>query len=142
VTVRPAHEGDVPALAALEESLFGADAWSAASVGADVEAGRVLVAQDAGGPVVGFVVTLPAGDAVDLLRIGVHPEHRRRGTAHALLEAAGDERRMLLEVSDHNEAALAFYAAEGFTEVARRSRYYKDGTDAVVMERLGGWRHA
>ena len=42
---------------------------------------------------------------------------------------------MLLEVSARNTGALAFYGAEGFTEIARRRRYYRDGADAVVMER-------
>ena len=46
---------------------------------------------------------------------------------------------MLLEVAAGNEAALAFYAAEGFTEIDRRRRYYRDGTDAVVLRLdLGG----
>ena len=38
-------------------------------------------------------------------------------------------------MAEGNAAALAFYAAEGFTEVARRRRYYRDGADAVVMQR-------
>ena len=42
---------------------------------------------------------------------------------------------MLLEVAAGNAAALAFYGAEGFTEVARRRHYYRDGSDAVVMQR-------
>ncbi len=40
---------------------------------------------------------------------------------------------MLLEVSARNGGALAFYAAAGFTEIDRRHRYYRDGSDAVVM---------
>jgi [ribosomal protein S18]-alanine N-acetyltransferase len=134
VNVRPATAADVDALAALEADLFGADAWSRASVGAEVAAGRVLVADDAG--LVGYVVTLAAGDVLDLLRIAVRPDLRRHGLAHALLEAASTDRRMLLEVSERNAGAIAFYAAEGFTEIARRDRYYRDGSAAVVMERL------
>jgi ribosomal protein S18 acetylase RimI-like enzyme len=42
---------------------------------------------------------------------------------------------VLLEVSSTNHAALAFYAAEGFTTLDRRRRYYRDGSDAVVMRR-------
>jgi ribosomal protein S18 acetylase RimI-like enzyme len=40
---------------------------------------------------------------------------------------------MLLEVSAANTGALAFYAASGFVEIDRRPRYYRDGTDAVVL---------
>ena len=42
---------------------------------------------------------------------------------------------MLLEVSAGNAGARAFYAAEGFVEIDRRRRYYRDGSDAVVMAR-------
>jgi ribosomal-protein-alanine N-acetyltransferase len=134
VNVRPATAADVDALAVLEADLFGVDAWSLASVGAEVAAGRVLVADDAG--LSGYVVTLAAGDVLDLMRIAVRPDRRRHGLAHALLEAASTGRRMLLEVSERNAGAIAFYAAEGFTEIARRPRYYRDGSAAVVMERL------
>ena len=134
MNVRPATAADVDALVALEADLFGADAWSPASVGSEVAAGRVLVADDAG--ISGYVVTLAAGDVLDLMRIAVRPHRRRHGLAHALLEAASTGCRMLLEVSECNAGAIAFYAAEGFTEIARRPRYYRDGSAAVVMERL------
>ena len=134
MSIRPATAADVDALAALEADLFGADAWSRASVGAEVAAGRVLVADDEG--IAGYVVTLATGDVLDLMRIAVRPDRRRHGLAHALLEAAWTDRRMLLEVSERNAGAIAFYAAEGFTEIARRDRYYRDGSAAVVMERL------
>jgi ribosomal-protein-alanine N-acetyltransferase len=84
-------------------------------------------------------VTLAAGDVVDLQRIAVHPGHQRQGLARLLLDAAvaagkaARADRMLLEVSAANSAALAFYATAGFVEIDRRRRYYRDGTDAVVM---------
>ena len=134
MSLRPATEADLDALATLEQDLFGDDAWSRGSVAAEVSAGRVLVADDDG--LAGYVVTLAAGDALDLMRIGVRRDRRRRGLAHALLAAAATGDRVLLEVSERNTGAIAFYAAEGFTEIARRRRYYRDGSAAVVMERL------
>ena len=133
MNVRPAKAADLDAVATLEEALFGDDAWSHASVAAEVSAGRVLVADDDG--VAGYVVTLHAGDVVDLMRIAVRSDRRRRGLAHALLAAATTGHRMLLEVSERNAGAIAFYTAEGFTEIARRRRYYRDGSAAVVMQR-------
>jgi len=138
VRVRAAREEDVTAVHALETEVFGADAWSAASVREELTGPRrrALVACDP--EVVGYVVTASAGDVVDLQRVAVHPGHRRRGLARRLLAAAVeqcDADRMLLEVAAGNEAALAFYAAEGFTEIGRRRDYYRDGSDAVVMER-------
>ena len=42
---------------------------------------------------------------------------------------------MLLEVSAANGSAIAFYTAEGFAEIDRRRRYYRDGSDALVLRR-------
>jgi ribosomal-protein-alanine N-acetyltransferase len=143
VNLRAATARDVTAVAALEEQLFGVDAWSAASVEAELTGpGRhALVAVTPVGRLVGYAVVMTAGDVVDLQRIGVDPRWRRRGVARSLLDALLAEvrgsvvrpERMLLEVSAVNAGALAFYAAEGFVEVDRRRRYYRDGTDAVVM---------
>jgi ribosomal-protein-alanine acetyltransferase len=140
VTLRTATVDDVAQVRALEVQLFGADAWTERSVREElVGAPRVAVVACSAAVVVGYVVTAAAGDVVDLQRVAVHPDHRRRGLARQLLTTAvqqADATRMLLEVSADNAAALAFYAAEGFTEIARRDRYYRDGSDAVVMERV------
>jgi ribosomal-protein-alanine N-acetyltransferase len=45
---------------------------------------------------------------------------------------------MLLEVGARNLAALALYTDEGFVEIDRRRRYYRDDEDAVVMCRSLG----
>jgi ribosomal-protein-alanine N-acetyltransferase len=142
VNVRRATAGDVPAVAALDRELFGVDAWSADQV-ADELLGEHRRAWVVGEPVTGYAVTRTVGDVTDLQRIAVHPRHRRRGLARALLDAAaeGSEpeaaagHRMLLEVSAGNAGALAFYTAEGFVEIARRRRYYRDGSDALVLQR-------
>jgi len=137
VILRDATAGDVAAVLALERAVFGPDAWSEASVREELTGPRraAIVACDPS--LLGYVVTASAGDVVDLQRIAVHPDRRRAGLARALLAAASSRvgGRMLLEVAAGNDAALAFYAAEGFTEIDRRGRYYRDGSDAVVMQR-------
>ena len=40
-----------------------------------------------------------------------------------------------LEVSDRNIAAQKLYRAAGYRDAGRRSRYYSDGSDAVIMEK-------
>jgi [ribosomal protein S18]-alanine N-acetyltransferase len=136
VILRPATVEDVRAVAALEQALFGADAWSAEAVRSELQDGRrtSLLAVD-GDEVVGYVVVLHGADVDDLQRIAVVASRRRSGLATRLLAAVPQERPMLLEVAAGNAAALAFYAAEGFTEIHRRPRYYRDGSDAVVLER-------
>ena len=142
MTLRVATPDDATAVTVLERATFGLDAWSEASVRDELTGPgrRAVVAVDAD-ELMGYAVTLAAGDVVDLQRIAVRADRRRQGLARALLDALVDQAvrdgavRMMLEVSADNDAALAFYANEGFEEISRRRRYYRDGTDAVVMQR-------
>jgi ribosomal protein S18 acetylase RimI-like enzyme len=135
--IRLATRADVPALVALERDVFGADAWDERAVVAELEGPgrRVVAAEDLSG----YAVSMTLGDIVDLQRIAVRPDRRRTGLASALLEDllahTGAADRMLLEVSERNEAALAFYAAHGFARIDVRPRYYRDGSDALVLHR-------
>ncbi len=133
-------------MAALERSTFGVDAWSLPTVLSELGGeDRFTVVAIVDGAMVGYAITMRAGDVVDLLRIAVHPSHQRQGIAHALLAATLDRARsdradrMLLEVSADNRAAVAFYAREGFVEIDRRRGYYRHRTDALVLRKvLGG----
>lgn len=145
MTLRVATAADAPAVTALERATFGVDAWSEDSVLEELTArGRRAVVAVERDELVGYAVTASSGDVVDLQRIAVRADQRRRGLARALLDALVTEaaghggERILLEVSAANDAALAFYSAEGFEEISRRRRYYRDGTDAVVMQRRCG----
>lgn len=144
--LRPARTGDVARVVALEAALFGAEAWNEAQVVAELSApGRAMLvaegpsAPDGRGEVVGYAVLGVAGDVADLLRIGVAPDARRTGVATALLDhllgaaAGAGADRMLLEVGSANTGAQGFYAAAGFAEIHRRPRYYRDGSDALVL---------
>jgi ribosomal-protein-alanine N-acetyltransferase len=140
--VRAARTDDVEAIARLEASCLGVDAWSEGLVREGVEGNLPTVTYlvaESDGVVVGHAVTSAAGDIAELQRIAVDASHRRAGLASALLvgvlEAAGrtEADRLLLEVREDNDGALAFYARHGFTEIDRRPRYYSDGTGAVVL---------
>ena len=137
--IRPAVLADLPALIALERELFGADAWSEALVRQEIDGPgrRFVVVEDASGVIVGYGVTMTAGDIVDLLRIAVLPDVRRSGLASQLLEEllvdTDDASRMLLEVSVTNAEALGFYVARQFSVIDVRPHYYRDGSEALVM---------
>lgn len=143
--IRTAVHADVPAIAALEETCLGADAWSPWLLEQGVRGGLptvhyVVAEQDAVG-VVGYAAASIVADIAELQRIAVDPAHRRAGVAGALVDAvvararAGRADRLLLEVREDNAGALAFYATAGFVEIDRRPRYYRDGATAVVMLR-------
>jgi ribosomal-protein-alanine N-acetyltransferase len=142
VIVRPAVADDARPVRDLEAMLFGPDAWSLPSVLAELtgpDRRAVVAVED--DVLVGYAVTMGGAEVVDLQRIAVRPEHRRRGVAAALLRAlldaavAAGAQRMLLEVSVANTAALGFYERAGFAGIGRRRRYYRDGSDAMVLAR-------
>ncbi|MBQ3076151.1 MAG: GNAT family N-acetyltransferase, partial [Clostridia bacterium] len=84
---------------------------------------------------------LLAGEG-EILRIGTHPHHRRKGFARALLEhffaqgkAEGLEK-TFLEVREGNTPARALYESLGFCKVSVRRCYYRDPVeDAVIYEK-------
>ncbi len=137
--IRLATASDLPVVAALEAELFGAEAWDLASLQAELDGpGRRFVVAHAE-EMIGYAVSMSLGDVLDLQRIGVRPDRQRSGVAAALLEDLvghrGEADRMLLEVSATNRPAIDFYAHAGFTQIAVRSGYYRDRSDALVMLR-------
>jgi ribosomal-protein-alanine N-acetyltransferase len=132
---------DVAEVHALDQASFGVDAWSEDSVRSELTgANRVaLVARD-DDALVGYAISALSGDVLDLQRIAVAPDRRRSGLASGLFEVLLREgsrsraQRMMLEVSLANEGGRRFYADRGLVEVARRPGYYRDGSDAVVMQ--------
>ena len=133
--VRAATGDDVAAVHALERLLFGADAWSEQSVREELTGPRRRAVVACDPDLVGYAVTLDVGDVTDLQRVAVHPTRQREGMARALLAAVAPDGDLLLEVSAANAPARQFYAAEGFVEIDRRRRYYRDGSDALVLRR-------
>jgi ribosomal-protein-alanine N-acetyltransferase len=143
-SVRPAAQSDVDAVAALEARVFADVAWSPLAVEEEF-AGlgatrRILVAAD-GDRVVGYAVVLAVGEVADLTRIAVDGGCRRAGVGSQLIAAAVHEarragaRRVMLEVAATNAAAVSLYERHGFEAIDRRTAYYADGSDAVVMSR-------
>lgn len=139
--IRLAVAEDLPEVEAIEAELFAADAWGPAALRAELDGpGRRFVVADAG-ELLGYAVSMTLGEVVDLQRIGVRPSRQRSGVAAALLDdlvRQASASRMLLEVSASNRPAIDFYVRAGFTRIGVRRAYYRDGSDAFVMQRVLG----
>jgi ribosomal-protein-alanine N-acetyltransferase len=144
VIIRATGPGDLAAVAAAEAASFPDEAWSPTlleqGVAGELPTVRYWLLED-DGEVLGHAVVSVAGDDAELQRIAIAPDRRRGGLGRRLLDgclaeaASRGARRMLLEVREDNAAGLALYLEAGFTEIARRPRYYRDGATAVVLER-------
>lgn len=92
-----------------------------------------------GDPPVGHLLASAVAEEGEILTLGVHPGHRRRGHAASLMRAcqaawvARGVRTGWLEVRDDNRAAIELYRGLGWVDAGRRPRYYSDGRDACVM---------
>ena len=71
--------------------------------------------------------------------IGVDPEFQGQGIGRRmmtdLLDFAGPDGVVYLEVRTDNEPAIALYESLGFVRVGLRKRYYRTGADAYTMKR-------
>ena len=104
--------------------------------------GRIVRVAAAPDGLLGWSSTSVVAETADLLRVAVDPSTRGRGLGRLLVDdvlhratESGAER-VLLEVAEPNTAARGLYAATGFREIHRRRRYYADGADALVLERV------
>lgn len=100
------------------------------------------VAED-GGRISGFIVFRIMADEGEILNLAVEPRWRRRGIGSRLIEEvltackAAGARTIFLEVRESNEAARNLYARKGFTENARRPKYYRQPLeDGLVLRRF------
>ena len=80
-------------------------------------------------------------DELQITFMAVHPLHQRKGLGKFLLTDLIKRSKSLkinhihLEVKDNNESAKAFYKSMGFKTVGFRSNFYKDGSDALILNR-------
>jgi ribosomal-protein-alanine N-acetyltransferase len=135
----PAHADDAARLAALHGASF-AIPWDEAAFRALLSGpgAMALIAHD-GGVDTGFILLHVVPPEAEILSIGVAPAARRKGAGHALLAEAAAQLRhqtvaeIFLDVASDNGPALALYRRAGFHDIARRTRYYENGADAIVM---------
>ncbi len=92
------------------------------------------------GEIIGFLEMQVVADEADLVMIAIKKEFQRKGLGEYFLKQIIKylkERgitRIFLEVSSKNEKAINFYRKLGFVDYSIRKNYYKDGSDALLLE--------
>ncbi|MBO1267242.1 ribosomal protein S18-alanine N-acetyltransferase [Arthrobacter cavernae] len=141
VTLRDMTAADVPAVEVLERRLFPVDAWPLQMFLDEIaQAGtRRYVVAEAGGEIVAYAGLMCIEPIADVQTIAVVPEFEGKGIGSAILTELIDEARrrraqdVLLEVRADNPRAQQLYLRFGFEQIHVRPRYYRDGTDALIM---------
>jgi ribosomal-protein-alanine N-acetyltransferase len=91
----------------------------------------------------GFLCSWLIAGELQIQNLATLPSMRRRGIAVRLLEhviarsKAAGLNSIWLEVRISNTAAISLYKRFGFSAGGKRSAYYPDGEDALVMKLLG-----
>jgi ribosomal-protein-alanine N-acetyltransferase len=142
LVLRPARDGDIEAVLAIEHASFG-DPWNRSAFVDLLDDSRVaFLVADVGGNVRGYVVAWFVLDEGEIGNLAVAAEARREGIGARLLDGAiaavrrSEVDTLYLEVRDSNVAARALYASRGFVEVGRRREYYRRPKEDALVLRL------
>jgi ribosomal-protein-alanine N-acetyltransferase len=133
---------DINTLRIFEKICFAQDAWPLFDLIAVLSlSGVVRLKAVEQNRMIGFVAGDPRpGEGFSWVStLAVLPEYRGRGIGRALLEACEKQlptQRVHLSVRPSNEEAIRMYKFSGYYVIDRWKKYYNDGEDAIVMEKL------
>jgi ribosomal-protein-alanine acetyltransferase len=158
--IRPANNGDIPAMIDLEHESPAAAHWSAQQYEAmfanrnserperfilvveEADEVRMETASGATQRMLAFLVAHRVDNEWELENIVVAADSRRRGVGTRLLREFIDQARakngnaIFLEVRQSNQAARALYRKFGFAETGARKGYYPTPPEDAILYRL------
>jgi ribosomal-protein-alanine N-acetyltransferase len=140
--IRSLRYSDLPQVIAIERRAFPTP-WSLAMFVLELsKPSGICLAVVEDGRLAGYLICSRYDQVWHLMNIAVDPDQRRRGFAKGLLtemiERAGRDAPLTLEVRTSNAGAIVLYEQFGFKAEGTRKRYYQDtGEDALIMWRMG-----
>ena len=141
VEIRRAAAADLDAIEAIEASWPTTPKWTRGHFESELASERsYLCVWDEGGAVAAYAGLCLVPPEAQVTTVAVRRDRAGQGLGRRLMEHLHAEARRAgcatatLEVSAANEAGLRLYAGLGYRIVGRRPRYYRDGSDAVLMD--------
>ena len=140
--VAPASLTDLFAIQRQQRACFGRDGYDFFTLlGMALTIGQVRLKAMDNGQLVGYLAAEPqrAQHCGWIITVGVLPSHTGRGIGTALMLAA--ERQLgqpsvKLTVRSGNQRAIDMYERIGYRWRSTHHRYYRDGEDGLVMEKV------
>ncbi len=135
---------EIETIGSLENKLFPTDAWPLELFYSEFfqpDTRRYIVVE-VDGRIVGYAGLMVIDTTADIQTIGVLPHFEGQGMGRAMLTELIEEARrrgadtVMLEVRADNPRAQDLYARYGFEKIHTRRKYYRDGVDAWVMQRV------
>ena len=138
----PATFRDLNALRKLEHTCFEKDIWPLFDLIAVLtfpDVVRLKGVKDR--KMIGFIAgdPRPSQGFSWIATVAVHPDHQRKGYGRQLLRACEAQLkppRVRLTVRMSNDRAISLYKLEGYRTYDIWKRYYDDGEDGLVMEKI------
>ena len=126
----------------IDRQAFNATAWSLPTFWSELSQRNryYLALVDEQKEIVGFGGVAFNGADADIQTMVIKPEFQKKGYGKKLLDALLEKvyekkaKRVFLEVVADNKAAISLYLSRKFEQIAKRSNYYPDGSDAVIMQ--------
>jgi len=140
--IRPASLFDLNSLQKLEHACFQNDAWPIFDLVAVLTFANVIRLKAViNNRMVGFIAgdPKPSENMAWIATLGVMPEYQNQGIGKELLRTCEEQlhaSRIRLCVRPGNLAALELYRQSGYLTIDRWMKYYNDGGEAIVMEKV------
>src|SRR6266705_5616076 len=137
--IRPVKQDDIAEISLLEEASFNDPYPSYFLSELARDNPDTFLVLTLNNKIVAYGVVDHWEDHDHLISIAVRPDSRRKGLGEALLveleKRLSKERPLRLEVRQSNLAAIHLYSKKGFTKTGLAEGYYRDGENAITMEK-------
>lgn len=125
----------VSAVAEIEKSCFS-NPWDETAILAELDnhCSEIYIAVE-NGMAAGYANIYTVLDEMDIVRVAVLPDFRRRGVATDILNTVLAEKQgtVYLDVRESNHPAISLYKSLGFVDTGVRKNYYTNPTENAIL---------